>query len=101
VFTGFLAMTMSAMACVFAAGFFVGHWTIGPWARIPATLFVAFLLTFTWRLNRTALVISDNGVRARWLLKTRTMRWQEINGFLRCPEFLGGRDVWVRRLGEC
>jgi hypothetical protein len=94
-FSGFLALAMSAMACIFVVGFFVGQWTVGPPARVLAAFFVAFLLTFTWRLHRTALVIGDSGVRVRWLLKTCTMRWYEINGFHFGEDVLDVDRLWI------
>jgi hypothetical protein len=86
---------MSAIACVVGVALFVGHWTVGPWARVLVVLFVAFLLTVTWRLHRTALVTSDSAVRVRWLLKTRTMPWHEISGFRFDEDVLEVDRLWI------
>jgi hypothetical protein len=56
---------------------------------------MACVLTFSWRLQRTALVISDKGVRVRWLLKTRTMRWSEIKGFRFDDDVLDVVRLWI------
>jgi hypothetical protein len=96
VMTGFIALVASAMACVLAAAFFIGvHWTVGPWERVPVVVFMACVLTFSWRLHRTALVISDKGVRVRWLLKTRTMRWPEVKGFRFDDDVLDVVRLWI------
>jgi hypothetical protein len=38
-------------------------------------------LMFAWRMYRTALLVSDTGVRVRWLLLTRTFAWSQRRGF--------------------
>jgi hypothetical protein len=92
--TGVLALFGSGIACVIAVGILAGHWT-EPWARVPAALFVALWLTCAWRLQRTALVISDHGVRVRWLLRTRTMDWNEIDGFRFGLDVMVVNRLWI------
>jgi Bacterial PH domain len=81
IFTGALA---GAGTLIFTTG--VGQIVIG--ARdvwVPGMLglvgFGAGWLTFAWRLHRTALVVSDRGVRIRWLPFTRTIAWSSIKEF--------------------
>jgi hypothetical protein len=56
---------------------------------------VAVWLTLAWRFHRTALVVGDTGVRVRWLLKTRTIPWDDIDGFWFGEDILGTDRLWI------
>lgn len=52
-------------------------------------------LTFAWRMYRTALLLSDTGVRVRWLLLTRTFAWSQVAGFDTAPDHLVDARLWI------
>ncbi|GLW29208.1 PH domain-containing protein [Actinoplanes regularis] len=47
-------------------------------------------LTFAWRMMRTGMYTSDSGIRVRWLLRTRTYAWSQIDGVEAAPARLLG-----------
>jgi hypothetical protein len=88
--TGFVALFASPFACLgFFAIFVVGG------GGVPFAALSLFIATVAWRLHRTALVVSDIGVRVRWLVKTRTVRWHEVDGFRFKPDLLGVDRLWI------
>jgi hypothetical protein len=92
--TGVLALFVSGFAGVVIVGISLGHSTFSGAGVILAAVML-FFLTVVWRLHRTALVISAVGVRVRWLLKTRTLRWRDIQGYRFGPDLLGVDRLWI------
>ncbi len=95
VFTGFIAVTGTAFAVVVST-MIATHWRAGmllPVAGIGG--FLGVWLTVAWRLHRTALLIGDAGVRARWLLRTRTIPWSQVSRFRTAPDFLVRERLWI------
>jgi hypothetical protein len=52
-------------------------------------------LTFVWRLARTGLVISDTGVRVRWVHRTRTFTWNRVRRFHTARDILAPGRLWI------
>ncbi|MFC0527177.1 hypothetical protein [Phytohabitans kaempferiae] len=52
-------------------------------------------LTFMWRFARIGLVISDVGVRIRWLLRTRTFGWNQVQRFHTARDILAPARLWI------
>lgn len=88
--TGFIALFASPFACL---GFFT-IFVDGVNGVIFAALGM-FVAAFAWRLHRTALVVSDLGIRVRWLVKTHTVRWHDVNGFRFRPDLLAVDRLWI------
>lgn len=100
IFTGSLAVGGSLLVAGGLASL-VGRGSSG--SVIAALAFAGFgtlWLTFFWRLHRTALVVSDHGVRIRWLLLTRTAPWPSIKDFRTRQERSITRLVVVLRDGS-
>lgn len=57
--------------------------------------FLGAWLTFAWRLARTGLVISDAGVRVRWLHRTRTFSWNRVERFHTARDILAPGRLWI------
>ncbi len=57
--------------------------------------FPGIWLTFAWRLARIGLVVSDVGVRIRWLLRTRTFGWNQVKGFHTARDILAPGRLWI------
>jgi hypothetical protein len=84
-----------------------GFFTVGAilmaisWRQVSVAEVVAFIsfatvwLTFMWRLHRTALLVSESGVRLRWLLHTRTFAWAQIRAFETDRDILVPARLWI------
>ena len=53
------------------------------------------LLALMWRFARTGLVVSDAGVRVRWLLHTRTFGWDQVRRFHTARDILAPGSLWI------
>ncbi|GIF22738.1 hypothetical protein BJ973_000903 [Actinoplanes tereljensis] len=95
VFTGFIAGAGTVFAVVVVA-LIATHWRSGTVLRAAGVGgFLGVWLTVAWRLHRTALLVSDAGVRARWLLRTRTVPWSQVSRFRTAPDFLVRERLWI------
>jgi len=52
-------------------------------------------LAFAWRLARIGLVISDVGIRTRWLFRTRTFGWDQVERFHTARDILAPGRLWI------
>ena len=62
--------------------------------------FVVVLLLVGWRVYRVGIYVSDGALRIRHLLRTRTLRWSQIDQVASRPARMFGRDtvrhaIWV------
>ena len=62
--------------------------------------FVVALLLVGWRVYRVGIYVSDSALRIRHLLRTRTLRWSQIDQVTSRPARMFGRDtvrhaIWV------
>ncbi|MFY1614998.1 PH domain-containing protein [Micromonospora sp. WMMD736] len=109
VFTGFMVLagsTMAAVVVVFAgrglaAGTVHGRDGLTMAGALPI---LGVWLTFAFRMHLTGIYVNDEGLRLRHIVRTRTFRWSEVNGFEARPAlFLGEPTVrdacWVRTTG--
>jgi Bacterial PH domain len=99
VFTGFIAM-FGTVFMTFVLMMLAARWSpsraLGTLlATAGLSAFGAIWLTFAWRLHRTALVISDVGVRVRWLLQTRTVPWEQVKDFSTGQNVRDPGRLWV------
>lgn len=72
------------------------HWRslmVAPVAGVSG--FLGVWLTVAWRFHRTALLVGDAGIRVRWLLRTRTMPWSQVDQFQTAPDFLVRARLWI------
>ena len=95
VVTGLIAGAGTAFAIVVAA-MLATHWRSGmalPAAGISG--FIGVWLTLAWRLHRTAMVVGSAGIRVRWLLRTRTIPWPQIDEFDTAPDVLVRERLWI------
>lgn len=71
------------------------------WRQVSVAEVIAFIsfamawLTLMWRFHRTALLVSESGVRLRWLLVTRTFAWAQIHAFETGRDILVPARLWV------
>jgi hypothetical protein len=52
-------------------------------------------LMFAWRFARIGLVISDVGVRIRWIHRTRTFGWGQVERFYTARDILAPARLWI------
>jgi hypothetical protein len=52
-------------------------------------------LTLAWRLARIGLVVSEIGVRVRWLYRTRTFSWDRVRRFHTARDILAPARLWI------
>lgn len=72
------------------------HWrgaTVAGVLIVPP--FLGTWLTIAWRLARTGLVVSDAGVRIRWVHRTRTFTWDWVLRFYTAPDILVPGRLWI------
>lgn len=91
--TAFAAVFASAFAFAFVGAVFTSHLSV--LADVGVVPLMALVVTLAWRLHRTALVTSATGVRVRWLLKTRTVGWQEIKRFRFGIDAMAMVRLWI------
>jgi hypothetical protein len=95
VFTGFITMAGTAFAVVVAT-MIATHWQSD---KVPQVAgiggFLGLWLTVAWRLHRTALLVGNEGVRVRWLLRTRTIPWSQVSRFQTAPDVLVRARLWI------
>ena len=85
-------------SCFFAFGLtiMVVQWRQASVASVAGfTGFATLWLTFSWRWQRTALLVSASGVRVRWLLLTRTFTWSQIVGFETADDHMASARLWI------
>lgn len=79
-------------------GVAVGH-TVPTGPGIAVLAFAAAWLVMALRVHRTALLVSDTGIRVSWLTSTRTYAWEAVSGFRFGPDILGTERLWIDLAG--
>lgn len=90
-----LALIGTAFAAVVGVGMAMAWRQVSLGEVLIVVSFFAVWLTFAWRLARTALVVSNEGVRLRWLFRTRTVRWDQVKRFYTAGDILVPRRLWI------
>ena len=94
---GFCALfALSLTVALITAGGTVRTWV----SAAIVYVFVAAVVLVGWRVYRTGVYVSETAVRLRYLLRTRTLRWSEVDQVTSRPARLWGRDtvrhaIWV------
>jgi hypothetical protein len=90
-----LAMVGTVFAAVVGVLMAVAWQQVSVGEVLIVVSFFAVWLTFAWRFARTALVVSDEGVRLRWLLRTRTLRWDQVREFYTARDGVISQRLWI------